>query len=133
MHINFTFLCDAASQGANGKIDALGIGVSRLFASALPVQHPMLFAVAEVAYNAMEAGPKAMALRLIDADGRDVIPPVNSEFFLAAIADNPACVAHLILQFAMVQFTAFGDYAVELAIDGRPIASLPLAIVQAAT
>ena len=132
MHTNFAFLCDAASQGADGKLNALGIGVSQIRAQQVPAQHPRLVLVAEVAYAAAEAGSKPMALRVIDADGGNVIPPVDGQIAFAEPNGTLTPVAHLVLELNLLTFPTYGVYSVDLSLDGESVASMPLEVLRPA-
>jgi hypothetical protein len=132
MQTNFAFLCDAASQGAEGKLNALGIGISQIRALQVPAQHPRLVLVAEIAYSAAEAGPKPFSLRVIDADGGNVIAPVNGEVAFASPDETLTPVAHMVLELNMLTFPAYGIYAVDLRVDDEAVASMPLEVMPSA-
>ncbi|RLT35667.1 MAG: hypothetical protein DWI59_02700 [Chloroflexi bacterium] len=128
METNFAFLCDAASQGSDGKFNALGIGVSQIRATQVPAQHARLVMVAEVGYTLAEAGTKTLLLRVIDDDGADLMPPVTGEiaFNEHQDAETLSPVAHLVLEMNALTFPRFGRYSVDLQLDGVSIASMPL-------
>jgi hypothetical protein len=132
MHTNFAFLCDAANQGADGKLNALGIGVSQIRAQQVPAQHPRLVMIAEVAYTAVEAGTKAMSLRVIDADGGYVIPPIEGQIAFNEPDGTLTPVAHLVLELNMLTFPAYGVYSLDLTVDGDTVASMPLEVLRPA-
>jgi hypothetical protein len=129
MRTNYAFLCDAASQGADGKINALGIGISQLRATQTPVQRAQMVLVAQVAFDLDEVGAKPLAIRVIDPDGGNVIPPVDGEITFASPEGVLSPVAQVVVELTMVTFPRFGVYAVDVAIDHRPIASLPLEVL----
>lgn len=132
MRTNYAFLCDAASQGAEGKVNALGIGISQLRAQQVPVQRPVIVLVAQIGFDADEAGAKALAIRVIDADGGNIIPPVDGQIEFTAPEGALSPVAQVVLELNMVTFPRFGVYSVELALDGQSIASLPIEVLPAA-
>lgn len=129
MRTNFAFLCDAAAQGAEGKISALGIGISQLHTQQVPVQRAQIVLVAQIGFTADEAGTKQLAVRLIDADGGNVIAPVDGQLVFNAPEGALSPVAQVLLEFSMVTFPKFGVYSVDLSIDGQSIASLPLEVL----
>ena len=129
MRTNFAFLCDAAAQGAEGKISALGIGISQLHAQQVPVQRPQMVLVAQLGFDADEAGTKQLSVRLIDADGGNVIQPVDGQIVFNAPDGALSPVAQVMLEFALVTFPQFGVYSVDLSIDEQSIASLPLEVL----
>ena len=75
MDVDFAFICDYADSGR--KVNALGIGFDATYASRVLATHPRFDLAAQVRYHVTEAGPKDFAVRLIDADGEDIIPPIQ--------------------------------------------------------
>lgn len=131
MQTQFAFLCDAASQGADGKFNALGIGVSQIRAMQVPAQHQKLVMVAEIGYRLDEVGPKALTLRVIDDDGHDLIPPVQGQIAFNETSETLSPVAHLVLELNALTFQRYGRYSVELQLDDVSVASMPLEVLPA--
>ncbi|MEZ4554779.1 MAG: hypothetical protein AB7L91_08145 [Dehalococcoidia bacterium] len=131
MNLDYAFLCDSAQEGG-GKVHALGIGFDTIAAAGAPVTHPLLTVVLQLRYSVAEAGDKALSVRLIDADGRNVVNPVDHTVPFPSPEGARTNTARLIVAFAGVQFAAFGDYAVHVTVNGGEIASLPLSLVPAA-
>ena len=132
MHTNFAFLCDAAAQGAEGKLHALGIGISQLRASQVPVQRPVMVLVAQIAFAHDEIGAHPLAIRVIDPDGGNVVPPVDGQIAFSAPDEALSPVAQVVVELNLVTFPRYGVYSIELAIDGQSIASLPIEVLPAA-
>ena len=78
MNVDFAFICDYAE--ATGKINALGIGFDTIYAPNVPAKHPSFFLVIQLRVNVVEAGEKTLEVRLIDEDGKDIIPTVSGKF-----------------------------------------------------
>lgn len=127
MQVDFAFLCDAA-QDSGGKLHALGVGIDRILAPQLPTVHPMLMVVVQVRYSVAEAGTKPLAIRVVDADGDDLIPPIDQEIQFPDPKGSPTGTARLVLQLGGLRFERYGDYAIHIAVSGTDIASLPLAV-----
>ena len=83
MRCNYAFLCDYAQQEANGKLNALGIGWSNITAAGVPVKHAHMAFVASLLGTLAEAGTKKVEVRIIDADGANVIPPLEADLDFA--------------------------------------------------
>ncbi len=128
MKVDYAFLCDAA-QDSGGKLHALGIGIDRIVASEVPVTHPMLAVVAQLRYTAVESGRKALAIRVLDADGGAVIPQIDGEIEFGEPSGAPTGMARLVLQVGGLRFERYGAYAIQVAVAGTEIASLPLEVV----
>lgn len=129
MHLDFAFLCDSA-QESGGKVHALGIGLDTVHTPQVPATHPLLTVVIQLRYSVAEAGDKALSVRLIDADGRDVVNAVNHTVPFPTPEGARSNTARLIVAFGGVNFTAYGDYAVHVAVNGAEVADLPLAVAR---
>lgn len=127
MKVDFAFICDYAE--AREKVNALGIGFDRVFAPKIPFKHPHFSVVVQLKFTRTEAGQKDVQVHLTDADGMDVIPVINGK-----IAVNPAPpgilenTTRLVMEFANVEFKAYGDYSVRVNIGGQEVVSIPLNI-----
>lgn len=129
MNVEFAFLCDSA-QESGGKIHALGIGVDSILAQSVPATHPMLTVVTQLRYSVAEAGSKALAIRAVDADGQNIVNPIDRQIEFPAPPRRPTNTARLIIALTAVRFASYGDYSVHVALNGSEIARLPLTVVQ---
>ena len=129
MHIDYAFIADYA-QDAGGKVSALGIGWTDLFAATVPVQHPLMTYVASMSFAVSEAGTKNVELRMLDADGGDVVPPLTAEMEFAPLPNTLGGRVHIILNFNGVVFPRFGQYAISLVVQGNEVAHTPFAVVE---
>ena len=126
MDVDFAFLCDSA-QESGGKVHALGIGIDGIFAPSVPATHSVVL-VAQFRYWASEAGTRAMAVRLIDADGHS-LSAAEGQIAFGDPGDSPTGVARVLLTLAALPFERYGDYAIHIAIaDGEPV-RLPLRVM----
>ena len=98
----------------------------------VPVQRPMMVLVAQVSFAHDEVGAHGLAIRVIDADGGNILPPVDGQITFNAPDEALSPVAQVVVELNLVTFPRFGVYSVELAIDGRSIASLPIEVLPAA-
>jgi hypothetical protein len=123
----YGFLCDFA-QEAGGKLTAVGLGINRLFAPEIPHTHPSLTLVVGVEYSVAEAGTKHLEVRLIDADGNDVLPQKIEGDTPFAEPDAGSGTVNVIVNFLGLKFEKYGDYAFHVTFDRTEIARLPLAV-----
>jgi hypothetical protein len=130
MRVDYAFLCDAASEAA-GKVYALGIGVDRLHVRQLPARHGRLTFVCRLAFDAMDAGDRPFTIRLVDADGRDVLSPVQGQIHLRPEgATATGTKANLLVDLLNAEFNSLGPHELSLAIDGDTVATLPLEVAR---
>ena len=127
MEIDFAFLADTA-QESGGKLHALGIGIDTLVAAEIPVSQAALAAVVQVRYAVAEMGTKALAIRVVDADGGNVIAPIDSQVNFPLPQGVPAGTMRVIIALNSLTFPRYGDYAIQIALDGHDVASLRLVV-----
>ncbi len=128
MDVDFAFLADYAAE-SGGKLNALGVGIDRLLAETLPATHPVMTLAARIRYSSAEAGDKQLSVRIVDADGGNVIPPIDRSLSLG-VPEGLTGTAQIVIQLHGVRFEAFGQYAIQLAVGGQSIANLDLSVVE---
>lgn len=129
MDIDFAFICDYAE--ASTKINALGIGFDTIFAQKVPAAHPHFHLVAQIRASVAEVGDKELVVRLIDADGNDVIPEVKGTISIPRPkAGMTESTGRLVMGFNNVKFPKHSDYSVHVVIQGREMVRIPLRVVQ---
>ena len=129
MDIDFSFICDYAELGT--KINALGIGFDTIYAQQVPATHPHFYLVAQIRASIAEAGDKDIAIRLIDADGADVGPPMSGTFNIPRPAPGATeSLGRIIVAFNNVEFPRFTQYSLHVVIQGREMVRIPLRVMQ---
>lgn len=130
MRVEFAFICDYADAGV--KIAALGIGFDTIMAREVPVTHPHFHLVAQFRASVAETGEKELVIRLIDADGGDVMPAVTVKINVSPPPQGlTETVARLALGLNGVRFTKFGEYAIHVVLQGQEIIRIPLRVTRA--
>jgi hypothetical protein len=127
MYVDFAFICDYAE--AREKINALGIGFDRIIAQKLPARHPHFSIVMQLRFTRDETGTKTVQVNITDADGKDIVPPVNGQL---VVNEPPSGVltgtTRLVMEFNNVEFKDYGDYSVNIKIAEQEVASIPITI-----
>jgi hypothetical protein len=119
-------LCDAATD-QNGKLNVLG-AFDNIFAKETPVRHRGCSIAARIRFSKIEAGDHSVEIFIVDADGNSIGPKLEGGISVR-IGDNaPDAVVNLILNMQNLEFQRYGQYQIDLAIDGAVLASLPLHI-----
>jgi hypothetical protein len=127
MKVDFAFICDYAE--ARDKVNALGIGFERIFAQKVPAKHPHFSVVVQLKFTRTEAGSKDVQVHLTDADGTDIIPAINGK--IAVNVPPPGFLesnTRLVMEFANVEFKAYGDYAIRVDVATQEMVSIPLSV-----
>ena len=127
MEVNFSFLCDYADQGA--KMTAVEVGIDTLYAQKVPVRHPLLFAVISINFSITEVGQKKLGIRIIDQDGKDIIPAVDGTINVERPAEGYLYrTVRMALGAQMISFEKYGSYSVRWLVDNNEVASAPLRV-----
>jgi len=126
MDIEVFTLCDAAAD-YQGRLSILGI-FDTIFSANLPAAHPQCSVALRIRFKKVEVGNHNLTLHIVDYDGNPVIPPLNGQFAIQLAGQDQVGAINLILNLQGLIFKSFGGHAVNLAIDGREIGSLPFSI-----
>ncbi len=125
MNVELFVLCDAATD-YQGKLNLLGTFDS-IWAKQMPVVHPSCAVALRIRFLKIEDGEHKVKISIVDGDGKAVVRPVeagvNIQFKntpLTSMATN------MILNLQGLNFPVYGEYSIDLAIDGRHEVSLPL-------
>ncbi|MBX3000383.1 MAG: hypothetical protein KF893_17800 [Caldilineaceae bacterium] len=128
MRVEVLALCDAATTHA-GKLNILGF-FDTIYAREIPVMHPACAIAVRLRWERIEANEQhRIRLQFVDEDGHEVMPTWEGAIHVQSLPDRSSVVTDLTLNLQHVQFKVYGQYAVDLAIDGRLEASLPLYVL----
>ena len=127
MRVEYAFLCDAATEHG-GKVNALGIGIDHLGVSTLPATHPRLALVARLVFEDAGGSSFPFRVRMVDADGRDVLTPVDGLFNVEAAPGRRLDGASLLVDLENLEFTTTGPHEVQVSSDAHLLATLPIEV-----
>ncbi len=130
MNVELIVLCDAATE-YQGKLNILGT-FDAIWARSIPAVHPLCAVALRLRFSKIEEGAHAIKINIIDEDGKSVIKPLETNVnvqFQEAVLTSVA--VNMILNIQGLKFPKYGVYSIDLAIDGRHEASLPLYVNQA--
>ncbi len=125
MKVEIFTLCDAATE-YGGKLNILG-SFDHLWAKEVPVVHPHCAVAIKLRFARIEEGNHRLRITVGDADGKLVLPALDASVAVRFTADgDETAVANLILNIQQLKLPSFGEYTVDMAVDGRQEGSLPL-------
>lgn len=129
MRTDHAFICDYALE-AGGKVHAVGIGWTNIQTSLMPVTHSTMTLVVRLSGSIAEAGTKEVGLKLIDADGANVLAPFERE--VEFVVDPPALEGqmNIVANFNAVMFEKYGQYAFHVLVQGTEMARVPFTITE---
>lgn len=128
MNIEVFSLCDAATDNA-GKLNILG-AFDTIWARNIPAVHPQCAIALRIRFENIERGEHRVTVNFVDLDGRHIIPSANGTININFPNDQRSGSANLILNIQLLRLERYGEYSINLAIDGRGEASLPLFVIQ---
>lgn len=129
MEVDFAFLCDYA-DGFSRKLHALGVGIDTLHLKEVPGIHNGFFAVIQFRFMSTEAGTKDIDLRMLDPDGRDVVPPFRGKLEALSPPGATEATARWVMRFQPLKFDTWGSHAVVWLVQGQEAKRLTFRVVQ---
>jgi hypothetical protein len=128
MRVEIFTLCDAATVDAGGKLNILG-SFDRLQAKETPVMHPQCALAIKLRFERVEEGQKRIRITFIDSDGASVMPTLNATTQVRFGPNDSTATASLALVIQQLKLPKFAEYSIDLAVDDRHEASIPLLVV----
>ena len=122
----WSHLCDYATIDGSGKPTIIG-DFDNIHAPSLPIQMPIFFVISK--WNGYEGETFSHSIRVISPSRLEVAgsPPVEVTVQAGPKGDGN----HISLDsFMMLQFDEYGEYAIEILLDGNPVHILPLNVNQ---
>ena len=127
MRVEIFTLCDAATTDAAGKLNILG-SFDRLNAREAPVTHPQCALALKLRFERLEEGQKRIRIAFVDSDGASVMPTLDTTTQVQFRPDDSSATASLVLVIQQLKLPTFGEYSIDLAVDDRHEASIPLLV-----
>lgn len=123
MDARHAFFCDAATSDSSGKLNVLGI-FDNIKAKAFPATHPEMSLVLTLRGHRSEIGSHALKINLVDADGKEILPPIEGKFVLHPEALD----ANLILHIQNLILPAPGTFSADITVDNHFLQSVALTV-----
>ena len=126
MTIQLAVLCDAATD-YNSKLNILGT-FDTIFAKQFPAAHPQCSVALRISFSKMEEGNHTLRINFVDEDGKSIMPSIDIPVEVILPGDATFLSRNFVLNMQQLRFDAPGLYAIEISVDGRHEASIPLAV-----
>ncbi len=126
MNIEAFLLCDCATD-QRGKLNVLG-AFDSIYAKKTPIVHPACTVATRIRFDRIEEGEHKVSIAVIDQDGKAIVPRLNGNISVRARPDGGSSVVNLILNLQRLKFEDYGEYRIDLAIDGKVEGSLPFSV-----
>lgn len=129
MKVDVFTLCDFASAERD-KLTIVG-AFTTIVAREAPIVRGLCAVAARIHFQRIEEGVKGVRLSIIDSDGKPVIPTLETQITTQFRQDGTNATALFVVVIQQIKLPSFGEYSIDLAIDGRHEASAPLTVKQA--
>jgi hypothetical protein len=130
MNVDVFTLCDFAQNTPGNKMNIVGT-FNRIFARQIPAVHPLCALAVLMRFEQIEQGTKNIRVSIIDSDGRPVVPILEAQLNVQISPKESDTSVPLAVVIQQISLPRFGEYSVDLAVDGRQEASIPLYVLQA--
>jgi len=127
MNIQVAVLCDAATD-ENGKLNLLG-AFDTIYTPQLPAVHPQCSIALRMTFFAGDEGKHILGFNFVDADGHSIMPdfpPLPVEVVLPE--DMHFGTRNFVVNIQQLKFENPGLYSIDISLDNRPQASIPLLV-----
>jgi len=128
MNVQIAVLCDAATD-YSGKLNLLGT-FDTIVTQQLPAVHPQCSVALRIIFSRVEEGSHKVRMNFVDEDGRFVMPSIDMPVEVALPPDANFVARNFVINIQQLKFEKPGQYAMDIAIDGRQEASIPLQVKQ---
>jgi hypothetical protein len=129
MKLEIFTLCDAAHD-YGGKLCILG-AFDHIRAKIVPLTHPHFAVAIRIRFHRIEEGGHKLRLTFADEDGKAVLAPVEAGVNVRFAEDARSATMNLVLGVNALKLERFGEYSVDLAVDGVHLGSHPVYVERA--
>jgi hypothetical protein len=124
MKIELLALADFAAD-YGGKLSVVGI-FDTIFARQMPAVHPHCCLAVKLRFEKFETGQKRVRLSIADADGKLIFPAMEVPINVVMPPDAQTNTIQVVANIAAMKFESFGEYSIDLALDGEHEGRTPL-------
>ncbi len=126
MLVRIAALADYASVSQGDKLNIMGI-FSNIMARSEPIVHAQMHLVVQFEFDSTEAGKKDARIRLMDAEGHEVLS-LGGEITVAHVPHGQTSTVNQIIALNNVNFPRFGRYEFRVLLNGRLEATVPVTV-----
>lgn len=131
MKLEIFSLCDTAVD-YGGKLCILG-AFDHIRSKEVPHVMQHCAVVARMRFHRIEEGNHKLRVTLADEDGKMIVPNVEAQVAVRFGERSQSATFNLIMQINGLKLDRFGEYTVDLAVDGVHQGSIPLYLEQPRT
>lgn len=125
MQLEYSFLCEAATVSADGKLSVLGI-FNRIGFEQYPGRLHRLVLVIACKGGMQDFGMHELDVRLMGPDGSNIVEPLQMHIEIEPEGGS----ANVIGEYNGIDFREPGPHSFEVVLDGKHFTSLGLDVLQ---
>ena len=129
MKLEIFALCDAATV-SGGKLNILG-AFDSITAAKVPVVHSQCAIAVRLRFDRIEEGEHRIKINVVDDDGRSIMPGLDGKIMVKFAGEDDSAITNFILNIQQLKLEKFGQFGIDLAVNSRHEASLPLLVKEA--
>lgn len=126
MDIQIAVLCDAATD-SGGKLNILG-AFDTIHAAELPAVHPQCSIALRVTFGGGEEGAHKLQMTFVNDDGHSVMDVIEIPVAIVMPEDSHFVTCNFVVNIQQLKFETPGFYSINLALDDKSQASIPLMV-----
>ena len=124
MKVELFALCDFAAD-YGGKLSVVGV-FDTIYTRQMPAVHPHCCLAVKLRFEKIEEGQKRVRLSISDNDGKPVLPAMEIPINVVMPPDARTNTIQVVANIGGMKIESYGEYAIDLALDGRHEGSIPL-------
>ena len=124
----YSFLCTSAVE-VNGSISAINIDPGPIVSGRVPFRHRRICLVFGFEYTADDAGERLLTVHVIEADGKDAVPP-DTSFVIIPAPQEVTAFWRTFIEFNDLQFNSWGTQEFRVFLDQELVATTSIEVVQ---
>jgi len=128
MEVQVAALCDFAAD-YGGKLCVTGV-FDTIVAPTFPIKHAHCAIALRILFRDEDRGRHMLKFSLIDEDGHNLLPKLDGEMNVV-LPDNLFFLStNVCFNLQGIEFKKPGQYSIDIAMDDKMIARIPLQVVQ---
>jgi hypothetical protein len=126
MDIEAFLLCDWATD-QYGKLNVLG-AFDTIYSPKMPSAHASCAIAARIRFTKSEEGQHHIKINFIDEDGNSIIPALENTINTKIPNEENSVIRNIILYLQGFKLGKYGEYRIDLSIDGSQKAFMPFKV-----
>jgi hypothetical protein len=130
VEVQIASLCDCAADYGGGKLSFLG-AFDTILVQTFPAVHPLCSVALRIVFRDTDEGEHDLQLTMIDEDGRNQIPNLPPARINVKLGEHMFFSSNnFVFNLQGLQFPAAGQYSIDISMDKKIIARIPLQVIQ---